>query len=490
MAKHLTDQAEKRLLSLRNEMLVTPEVCVQKAKYTTESFRRTEGAPIHYRRAMALDNVLTHLTVGIGDQELIVGRPTGKKRGGPLSPEVNSTWYTKEMDSFHTREQENYAEVSEEDKAIIRDCCEYWHGKSLFDRWQAAIPDELKFANGPIIGGGGFCLNTQYFGHISTDFEVVMQKGIRVIIDVKNTTIRKYKGANILKPNLQELSFLTKKPVKNIEEIIAASHYLCKKSCAEYVLTTCGSAGMVLVNPFGLIKYINSTRINAHDVTGAGDTAIAYFGAALANNIEVCNAMSIANIAAGIQVMKTGAAVITWQEVYEELIQLSEKNANRKILQVSDLSSLRELYSTKKIVFTNGCFDLLHIGHIHCLLSASNYGDILVVGINSDSSIKRIKGEERPVIPQNERVEILSALECVDYVILYEEDTPYNIISELQPDVLVKGGDYDATSIVGCDIVKKRGGEIQTVEIKHNTSSTKIIERILNQYKGKNNEPE
>ena len=157
----------------------------------------------------------------------------------------------------------------------------------------------------------------------------------------------------------------------------------------------------------------------AHDVTGAGDTAIAYFGAALANNIEVCNAMSIANIAAGIQVMKTGAAVITWQEVYEELIQLSEKNANRKILQVSDLSSLRELYSTKKIVFTNGCFDLLHIGHIHCLLSASNYGDILVVGINSDSSIKRIKGEERPVIPQNERVEILSALECVDYVILY-----------------------------------------------------------------------
>lgn len=149
--------------------------------------------------------------------------------------------------------------------------------------------------------------------------------GIRVIIDVKNTTIRKYKGANILKPNLQELSFLTKKPVKNIEEIIAASHYLCKKSGAEYVLTTCGSAGMVLVNPFGLIKYINSTRINAHDVTGAGDTAIAYFGAALANNIEVCNAMSIANIAAGIQVMKTGAAVITWQEVYEELIQLSEK---------------------------------------------------------------------------------------------------------------------------------------------------------------------
>lgn len=178
MNKHVSDRAEKRLLFLRNEMLVTPEVCVEKAKYTTESFRRTEGAPIHYRRAMALDNILTHLTVGIGDEELIVGRPTGKKRGGPLSPEVNSSWYTREMDSFHTREQENYAEVSPEEKAVIRDCCDYWHGKSLFDRWQAAIPDELKMANGPVIGGGGFCLNTQYFGHISTDFEVVMQKGI------------------------------------------------------------------------------------------------------------------------------------------------------------------------------------------------------------------------------------------------------------------------------------------------------------------------
>ncbi|MGN1413970.1 MAG: glycyl radical protein [Anaerovoracaceae bacterium] len=191
MAKHLTDAAEQRLLFLRNEMLTTPEVCIQKAKYTTESYKQTEGAPFHYRRAKALENVLTHLTVGIGDQELIVGRPTGKKRGGPLSPEVNSSWYTKEMDSFHTREQENYAEVSAEDKKVITECCEYWKGKSLFDRWNAAIPDDLKFANGPIIGGGGFCLNTQYFGHISTDFEVVMQKGIHGIKKEIDETIAK-----------------------------------------------------------------------------------------------------------------------------------------------------------------------------------------------------------------------------------------------------------------------------------------------------------
>lgn len=174
----LTKEAEARVKKLRESMLVEPQVCVEKAKCTTEVFRATEGAPIEYRRSRVLEHIFTHMTIGIGDDELIVGRPTGKVRGGPLSPEINSTWYTKEMDTFHTREQENYAEVSEEDKAVIRDVCDYWHGKSLFDHWQAAIPDELKFANGPIVGGNGFCLNTQYFGHIATDYEAMLSNGV------------------------------------------------------------------------------------------------------------------------------------------------------------------------------------------------------------------------------------------------------------------------------------------------------------------------
>lgn len=178
MANHLTKESEEHLIFLRNELLCTPEVCIEKAKYTTEAFRKTEGAPIEYRRAKALENILSNLSVGIGERELIVGRPTGKVRGGPLSPEVNASWYTKEMGFFHTREQENYAEVSKEEQKIIEECCEYWKGKSLFDRWQATIPDEMKFANGPIIGGGGFCLNTQYFGHIATDFEAILTYGV------------------------------------------------------------------------------------------------------------------------------------------------------------------------------------------------------------------------------------------------------------------------------------------------------------------------
>lgn len=177
-AVKLTQKAERRIQVLRQNMLVEPQVCVEKAKYTTESFRATEGAAIEYRRAKALEHILTHMTIGIGPDELFVGRPTGKVRGGPLSPEVNASWYTKEMDTFHTREQENYAEVPEEDKAVIRDVCAYWTGKSLFDHWQAYIPDDMKAYNGPIIGGGAFCLNTQYYGHTATDFGRILTKGV------------------------------------------------------------------------------------------------------------------------------------------------------------------------------------------------------------------------------------------------------------------------------------------------------------------------
>ena len=179
----LTGPALDRINILRGNMMVEPEVCIEKAKFTTESFRSTEGAPVDYRRAMALDNILSNITIGIGDGELIVGRPTGKVRGGPLSPEVNATWYTKEMDTFHTREQENYAAMSEEDKAIVRDCCDYWSGKSLFDHWKAAVPEDMQRYNGPIIGGGGFCLNTQYVGHISTDFNKMITKGVTGLYD-------------------------------------------------------------------------------------------------------------------------------------------------------------------------------------------------------------------------------------------------------------------------------------------------------------------
>ena len=178
----LSPEAQARIDLLRKNTRVVPEICVQKMKYMTESFKQTEGYPIEYRRAMALDNILTHLDVTIGEGELIVGRITGKARGGTLSPEVNCSWYLKEMDTFATREEENYAPLNDDEKNLIRECVAYWDGKSLFDHWQKAIPDEMKKYNGPIIGGGGFCLNTQYYGHICNDFERIVNLGVKGII--------------------------------------------------------------------------------------------------------------------------------------------------------------------------------------------------------------------------------------------------------------------------------------------------------------------
>ena len=182
MDTQLKAKAAARIADLRKNVRVAPIICVQKMKYMTESFKSTEGAPFAYRRAKALENVLSNLTVAIGDGELIVGRQTGKPRGGPLSPEVNPTWFLQEMDTFATREEENYNDMPPEEKQLVRECVEYWSGRSLFDRWQATIPDEMKFANGPIIGGGGYCLNTQYYGHITTDYERIVKLGVRGIL--------------------------------------------------------------------------------------------------------------------------------------------------------------------------------------------------------------------------------------------------------------------------------------------------------------------
>lgn len=174
----LKPAAKRRIHILRANMLAEPQVCTEKAKYMTESFRETEGAPAAERRARALESILSKLTIGIGEGELFVGRPTGKVRGGPLSPEVNASWYVQEMDNFHTREEENYAPLSAQERETVRDACDYWQGKSLYDHWQAQVPEQVRIYNGTVISGGGFCLNTQYFGHISTDFGRILEKGV------------------------------------------------------------------------------------------------------------------------------------------------------------------------------------------------------------------------------------------------------------------------------------------------------------------------
>lgn len=300
---------------------------------------------------------------------------------------------------------------------------------------------------------------------------------IPVIVDVKDPSVYKYKNATLLKPNQKELHDLTGMPVETDEEIVTAAESLRKQCNSQYVLCTIGAKGMALFGE-GMEPYFLPTEAReVFDVSGAGDTTIAYLAASMANKIEMHEAIIIANYAAGIQVGKVGTSTVYIQEVREYLAN-KDTGSFHKILSPESLVTFREDNKDKKIVFTNGCFDILHVGHKRYLEQASSLGDVFVIGVNSDASVRRLKGPERPVNPEQDRMEILSALGFVDYVVLFDEDTPYDLIKKVQPDILVKGGDYKPEEVVGKDIVEARGGKLVLIPFVEGKSTTNIIKKI------------
>ena len=305
------------------------------------------------------------------------------------------------------------------------------------------------------------------------------EKGIPVVVDVKDPSVAKYNGATLLKPNQKELHDLTGMPVETDEEIVTAAEFLRNKCNNKYVLCTCGARGMVLVGANKPAHFIPAECREVFDVSGAGDTTIAYLAASMANCINMEEAVAIANYAAGIQVGKVGTSSVYLHEVREYLANKGTGSFH-KILSSASLASFREDNKDKTIVFTNGCFDILHVGHKRYLEQASALGDLFVIGVNSDASVKRLKGPNRPVNSEQDRMEILSALGFVDYVVLFDEDTPYELIKKIQPDVLVKGGDYTVDKVVGRDIVEARGGRVELIPFVDGKSTTNIINKINN----------
>lgn len=299
---------------------------------------------------------------------------------------------------------------------------------------------------------------------------------IPTLIDVKDTKIEKYSNAFLVKPNLNELSNLTGERPKTYDEIIKASQKLRSLCLCKYVLTTCGARGMVLVGekePY----IVEAFAKEVFDVTGAGDTTIAYLAMGVANKIDIKSAVEIANYAAGLQVAKVGTSSVYLSEVSKLLLR-RKHGVIHKLINIETIESLRKDNKCKKIVFTNGCFDILHVGHIRYLQEAAKLGDILVIGLNSDVSVKKLKGNGRPINSEIERAEILCALECVDYVIIFDEDTPYELIKFIKPDVLVKGGDYKEDEVVGKDIVETSGGRLELIPFIDGKSTTNIINKI------------
>ena len=309
-------------------------------------------------------------------------------------------------------------------------------------------------------------------GLLSYDFtqgvlRLAKKLNIPTRVDVKDTRIENYRNAFLIKPNLNELSMLTGKQPKTDEEIIKVSRELRGLCSCEYVLTTCGARGMILVGEKE--HYIvDAYGKEVFDVTGAGDTTIAYLAACLANKMDIKKAVEIANYAAGLQVAKVG----------KEFLLRGKRGVIHKLIDNETVKSFRKDNEKKKIVFTNGCFDILHVGHIRYLQEAAKLGDILIIGLNSDTSVKRLKGEDRPINSELDRAELLCALEYVDYVTIFDEDTPYELIKIIQPDILVKGGDYNPDNVVGKDIVEARGGKLELISFVDGKSTTNIINKI------------
>lgn len=315
------------------------------------------------------------------------------------------------------------------------------------------------------------------FLNTSKMIEMANKNNIKTIIDIKEPKYEKYKNAYIIKPNVSELQDITKMKVDNEKEIEKASKTLLENTNCKYVLTTRGKDGMMLVSNDGVTNIKCESR-EVYDVTGAGDTVISYLATGISNNISLLDSIQIANYAAGVGVSKMGTYAVTINEIKDYIKAKNDVEYEKKIVTIDKLKKILKDRQNKTIVFTNGCFDLFHVGHARYLREAAKLGDILIVGVNSDASVKRLKGEERPIISENERMELLTSLEFVSYVISFEEDTPYNVIKEIQPDIIAKGGDYKPEEVVGKDIVEKRNGKVVICPLIESKSTTNIIKKI------------
>ncbi len=315
---------------------------------------------------------------------------------------------------------------------------------------------------------------------IRTTIQTAKQHGIKSIVDPKRKDFSIYAGASLIKPNLKEAEAAMGDKLKTEGELKKAAARLLKEHKFEGVLITRGREGMLL-RERSSEEIISATAREVFDVTGAGDTVIAYLGYLIACGFSFSEAATLANVAAGIAVSRVGTVTVTKSEVLHQW----DENAggSKKIITLSELMKiLPSIRRNKEIVFTNGCFDILHVGHITLFRKARALGDLLIVGVNTDASIRRIKGEKRPIVSQEERSHILSALESVDHVVLFDEDTPLQLIKNIKPDILVKGSDYTVNRVVGHEIVESYGGRVELVDLVVGFSTTNIIDSILKNY--------
>lgn len=306
---------------------------------------------------------------------------------------------------------------------------------------------------------------------------------IPVLVDPKGHNYSKYAGATTISPNRKELALACRHGDGDLNTLLDAGRELQLELQLEFLTVTLGEQGIAMVGEENHYKIPAKAR-EVYDVSGAGDTVIAILAAGIAAKLPRLDILHLANLAGGIVVEKVGTAPVSSSELLQAISSEQVMGQSGKICTLEQarirVSGLR--HNGKTIVFTNGCFDLLHAGHVKYLQSARQLGDLLILGLNSDVSVRRLKGETRPILEQEERSQILAALDCVDYVVIFDEDTPLELIKVLQPQILVKGGDYSSAQVVGRELIESYGGRVEIIPFLDGKSTSNIVENILKNY--------
>lgn len=340
-----------------------------------------------------------------------------------------------------------------------------------------SVQDKLE----PLLANVGVLVLSDYGKGTLSDCQSLIQAAkatnVPVLVDPKGSDFSKYRGATLLTPNLSEFEAIVGHCASD-EELVAKGRTLAKELELDALLVTRSEQGMTLIQMEGDEVHFPARAREVFDVTGAGDTVISTLASALAAGEELANAVALSNIAASIVVGKLGTAAISSPELRREVSK--EQGAERGVVTEEQLLiALADARAAgESIVFTNGCFDILHAGHVGYLEQARAQGDRLVLAINSDESVSRLKGPGRPINPVERRMAVLSGLEAVDWVLYFSEDTPERLLEQVKPDVLVKGGDYGIDGVVGGEFVRSYGGEVRVLSFLDNCSTTAIVEKI------------